>query len=124
MRERIKPVQQAARRLRKEMTPAEQVLWEAIRKDRLDGLHFRKQHPVHRFVLDFFCAKLNLCVEVDGAIHAEQRQRDEERTAHLAARGITVLRFTNDEVLNNIESVLTRIRAEARRLAPRPEPER
>jgi very-short-patch-repair endonuclease len=105
------------------MTGAELVLWEELRKGRLD-LHFRKQHPINRFVLDFFCAKLKLCIEVDGAVHADQRERDEERTAHLAARGITVLRFTNDEVFGDMDRVLERIRAEARRLAPKPDPAR
>jgi very-short-patch-repair endonuclease len=105
------------------MTQAEKVLWEGLRKGRLDGLHFRKQHPIHRFILDFFCAPLKLCVEVDGSVHEQQRERDEERTTHLAARGITVLRFTNDEVLNDRASVLRRIRMEARRLAAMDAPE-
>ena len=69
MRDRIRPVQQAARRLRKEMTGTERVLWEELRMERLDGLHFRKQHPENRFILDFYCAKLKLCIEVDGPVH-------------------------------------------------------
>jgi very-short-patch-repair endonuclease len=101
----------AARHLRKRMTPAEELLWQQLRGNQLDGWHFRRQHPVGRFIVDFFCAKAKLVVEVDGPIHKQQRAYDKERTELLETeRGYHVIRFTNDEVLNDIESVLQRIR--------------
>jgi len=101
----------AARDLRKRMTPAEELLWQRLQGNQLDGWHFRRQHPVGRFIVDFFCAKAKLVVEVDGPIHKQQRAYDQERTKLLEIeRGYRVIRFTNDEVLNDIESVLQRIR--------------
>ena len=62
-------VEQRARELRQEATPAEQILWDALRAGRLDGHKFRRQHPVGRFILDFYCAKIRLCIELDGEAH-------------------------------------------------------
>ena len=102
---------QTARNLRKAMTPAEERLWQYLRHNQLDGWHFRRQHPVGRFVVDFFCAKARLVIEVDGPIHLQQRAYDRERTAWLEEeRGYRVIRFTNEEVMNDIEGVLQRIR--------------
>lgn len=100
-----------ARQLRQNATPAEQILWQALRNRQLNGLKFRRQHPIGRFILDFYCAEKRLAVEVDGGQHAdpEQRRDDEARTAALAAHGITVLRFWNHEVLNHLEAVLQAI---------------
>jgi very-short-patch-repair endonuclease len=98
------------------MTQAEQVLWNALRNHGLDGVGFRRQHPVGRFILDFYAPAYHLAVEVDGPIHDESVERDAERTAHLEARGYTVLRFSNDEVISNIHSALNRIRAEIRHI--------
>ena len=101
----------AARDLRRGMTPAEEKLWEALRGRRLAGLKFRRQHPLDRFILDFYCVDLRLVVEVDGGIHAtpDQAARDEERTMWLNALGIRVLRVTNEEVENDLAGVLRRI---------------
>jgi very-short-patch-repair endonuclease len=104
-------VREAARGLRRTATPAERVLWEALRAKRLEGLKFRRQHPVGRFVLDFYCPAHRLAVEVDGDVHDEQRDRDAARTAEIEAFGCRVLRFRNDEVLNDLASVLARIRS-------------
>ncbi len=76
-------VEKAARALRKEPTAAERRLWEAISQRRLEGLRFRRQHPVGRFILDFYCPASKLVVKLDGGIHAEQVERDQERTAVL-----------------------------------------
>ncbi|HEX5726099.1 MAG TPA: endonuclease domain-containing protein [Longimicrobiaceae bacterium] len=115
MRKRIRgtsrELDQAARELRREPTPAEARLWEALRRDQFLGLRFRRQHPVGRFVLDFYCARHKLCIEVDGAYHERQPERDAERTAVLAAAGYTVLRFTNEEVISDLDLVLRRIEA-------------
>ena len=102
-------VQQVAREMRREMTPAEAVLWGALRNRAL-GVKFRRQHPVGRFVLDFWCPDLRLAVEVDGDVHDSQQERDAERTRVLAAYRCRVIRFRNEEVLHDLPSVLQRIR--------------
>jgi very-short-patch-repair endonuclease len=88
------------------MTEAEQVLWSALRRNGVLGLHFRRQHAIGRFILDFYCASRRLCVEVDGPIHDEQRDRDEARTEALERLNIRVLRFRNEEVLTNLPAVV------------------
>jgi very-short-patch-repair endonuclease len=103
------PVHHAAKKLRREMTQAEEVLWSALRRNQVLDLHFRRQHPVGRFVLDFYCASKKLCVEVDGEIHEEQREWDEARSAALSHQQIRVLRFRNEEVLTDLASVVRRI---------------
>ena len=102
-------LQEAARTLRRPMTSAEQVLWEALRDRKLGGLKFRRQHAVGPFILDFYCPARKLVVELDGEVHDQQTQRDEERTAHLEAFGYHVIRFRNEEVLADLPSVLARI---------------
>ena len=89
------------------MTPAERELWNGLRGWKLGK--WRRQHPVGRFILDFYCAASKLCVEVDGGVHDEQQDRDEARTAQLASLGIRVIRFRNEEVLNEPRTVLLRI---------------
>lgn len=104
----------AARLLRHTPTPAEDVLWQALRAGRLDGLKFRRQHPVGRFILDFYCSSARLCVEVDGGVHDEQRGRDEARDAALLAHGVRTLRFPNERVLNDLSNVVSEIQAAIR----------
>ncbi|HEU4559667.1 MAG TPA: endonuclease domain-containing protein [Longimicrobium sp.] len=101
----------AAREMRRAATPAETILWQQLRRGWLGGHRFRRQHPVGRFILDLYCADRKLAIELDGQHHAEEDQslRDEERTAVLRGYGIRVLRFRNEEVLNDMESVLARI---------------
>jgi very-short-patch-repair endonuclease len=104
-------VRAAAKALRRAETPAEQRLWRVLRGRAVNGLKFRRQHPLHGCVLDFFCAEAGLCVELDGSVHDDplQRERDDARTAHLAARGIRVIRFRNEAVLDDLPTVLQRI---------------
>ena len=107
-----KEMQQRARELRRELTPAEKKLWHYLRNDQLDGAHFRKQHAVDTYIVDFYCAKSKLIIEVDGDSHAEQMEYDAERTRWLNEQHhYRVLRFTNREVLTNIEAVVEAIRA-------------
>jgi very-short-patch-repair endonuclease len=116
-------VRAAARALRKAETPAEEKLWRVLRGRAVNGLKFRRQHPLHGCVLDFFCAEVGLCVELDGSVHDDplQRERDDARTAHLAAHCIRVIRFRNEEVLHDLPTVLRRIaRAATGNLAPTP----
>ena len=107
----VPPVMLAARELRTAQTPAEEKLWNALRGQRLGGMQFRRQHPVGPFILDFYCPKKKLCIEVDGGIHDSQRERDEARTEALGTLKIRVIRFRNEEVLDELPSVLERITA-------------
>jgi very-short-patch-repair endonuclease len=112
-------VRAAARRLRREETPAERALWRVLRNRAVNGLRFRRQHPMGGFVLDFYCPEVRLCVELDGPVHDAQPERDAARTAHLDALGITVLRFRNEDVLDAMPAVLRRIAKAATRTGPR-----
>jgi very-short-patch-repair endonuclease len=104
-------VQTRARELRQSMTPAERKLWLRLRSAQL-GAHFRKQHAVGRFIVDFYCASAKLVIEIDGDSHAAQVEYDAERTRWLQEhKGYRVLRFTNQEVVHNLEEVLGKIKA-------------
>lgn len=94
--------------LRKELTPAERKLWAAIRNDQLD-VTFRRQHAIGVYIPDFVCVEKKLILELDGSQHLEQAQYDEERTKYLNSQGYQVIRFWNNEVINNIEGVILAI---------------
>ena len=113
MRGASRELQEAARALRREMTEAERALWNGLRGWKLaGGVRFRRQHPLDRFILDFYCAPHRLCVEVDGGIHDMQRERDAARDAALAAMSIRTIRVRNEEVLADLPTVLRRIERE------------
>jgi very-short-patch-repair endonuclease len=118
-------MQQVARNLRQRQTPAETILWEALRDRRLDGLKFRRQHAIANtaYVADFLCYEARLIVEIDGGIHETQREDDAIRQQNIEAEGFTVIRFTNDQIYQDFESVLTEILTTARTKAPLPEGE-
>jgi very-short-patch-repair endonuclease len=97
--------------MRRQSTRAEAVLWEQLRAGGIGGHKFRRQHPVGRFVLDFYCAEKRLCVEVDGPIHDRQTERDAARDAALASYNIYVLRIRNEDVFGDLEHALSRITA-------------
>ena len=103
--------------LRLNPTPAEEKLWEALRKKQL-GVRFRRQHPCGPFILDFYSHEVRLAVEVDGEYHnlPEQQARDEERSVFLNDNRISVLRFSNAEVLDQLPDVVKRIRQYLRQL--------
>ncbi len=109
---RASPKMQArARELRREMTPAERILWQRLRNGQIDGAQFRRQHAIGKYIVDFFCAKSKLVIEVDGDVHADQVEYDAQRTRWLnEQKHYRVLRFRNDEVRHNIAGVLERIR--------------
>ncbi len=100
---------QRAKELRRDMTPAERKLWNQLRANRLEGWHFRRQQIIDGFIVDFYCHKTGLVLEVDGPIHSQQEVADTERTQALSNRGLKVIRFTNREVMNNLPNVLKRI---------------
>ena len=104
-------IMKLAGELRNAATHAEKVLWQHLKGKKMLGFKFRRQHAVDQFILDFFCYEALLAIEVDGEVHndASQAERDDERTKLLNSFGITVLRFTNEQVENNINSVVKEI---------------
>ena len=100
-----------ARSLRKVQTKAEQILWEALRNNKVCDLKFRRQHAFDNYILDFYNHKMKLAIEVDGEIHndADVAAYDEVRTKNLIENGITVLRFLNDEVEKDLKKVIKKI---------------
>ena len=95
--------------LRHKMTEAEMVLWNRLSKNQL-GVRFKAQHPIDIFIADFYCHKFKLVIEVDGEIHEKNQEYDAGRTAEIEKWGITVIRFTNDEILNCIDTVVEEIK--------------
>jgi len=98
-----------ARRLRRDMTPAEKILWRELRGRRFDGFKFRRQQPVGPYFADFFCSALKLIVETDGASHLGKETSDARRTAWLSREGYRVLRIWDSELFEQREGVLNRI---------------
>lgn len=98
-----------ARRLRKRMTDAESILWKELRSRKCNGFKFRRQVPIAWYVVDFLCMEQSLVIEVDGGIHSEQKQYDAEREEDLQNRGYHILRFTNEQIVQNLPSVLNTI---------------
>jgi very-short-patch-repair endonuclease len=107
--EKLRPT---ARAMRREPTEAENALWQRLRRDAL-GVGFRRQHAIDRFIVDFVCLSAKLIVEVDGGIHADPNQqgRDLERERHLEERGFRVMRFTNRQVMEEMDGVLGAIQS-------------
>jgi very-short-patch-repair endonuclease len=107
--QRIQPEKQAiARRMRRNMTPAEQALWQQLRNNKLDGFHFRRQQVIDGFIVDFYCHRAGLAVEVDGDAH--DTLYDMDRDLILRQRGIRVIRFRNEQIFDEMERVLSAIR--------------
>ena len=105
-RHRIPPgMTQRSRSLRRSSTHPERILWYLLQNKQLEGLRFRRQHAVGRYVVDFYCPGGKLVGEVDGGRHAGRAEEDATRTAYLERRGLTVLRVTNDDVIGNLEAV-------------------
>lgn len=104
--EGLKRFAQENRRL---ATPAEAVLWQALRGRQLDGYRFRRQHAIRQFIVDFYCHDAKLLIEVDGSSHDGAEEYGAERQVILEALGFRVLRFTNEEVLKRRPAVLKRI---------------
>jgi very-short-patch-repair endonuclease len=101
---------ETARRLRSRQTETEVLFWELVRDRRLDGLKFRRQHPLGPFVADFYCAELRLADELDGAVHDELEAADRWRDATFQGQRITVLRIPNDELFADPDAVAQRVR--------------
>jgi very-short-patch-repair endonuclease len=95
-------------KLRKESTPAEQKLWSRLRNDQL-GINFRRQHAIGNYIPDFCSPKAKLVIELDGSQHSEQEEYDIERTRYLESQGYTVIRFWNNQVMNDMDGVIRAI---------------
>ena len=83
-------------------------LWQALRGKQL-GVKFRRQHPIHRYVVDFYSVEAGLAIEVDGAVHDSQQAEDANRQAFLEANSIRMLRFSNDEIRDRLSEVVASI---------------
>ena len=107
-KEAIGKLYQYGRELRQESTEAEKLLWTELRNRKLNGLKFRRQHPLDKFIVDFYCNEKKLVVELDGGVHDKKinKEYDEARTAMLAGLSVFVLRFKNEDVINNLKGVL------------------
>ena len=100
---------QRAKELRRDMTPSEKMLWEELRANKL-GVHFRRQQVIQGFIVDFYCHKASLVIEVDGDIHDLQRDEDARREKTLSELELRVIRFRNDEVARDLSGVVERIK--------------
>jgi very-short-patch-repair endonuclease len=99
-----------ARDLRKNATLAEAILWKELRSRQFEGVKFKRQKPIHSYIVDFVSFEKDLIIELNGGQHAEAEEKDIERDGILQQGGFTVLRFWNNEVLENLEGVLEVIR--------------
>lgn len=91
------------------MTPAEKILWEFLRANRLGGYHFRRQQLVEGFIIDFYCHRCRLAIEVDGKVHEQTQERDRRRDGIIRNKGLHILRFQNQAIENDLENVINRI---------------
>ncbi len=107
-----------AKELRKEETEAEKILWTKLNKNQILGLQFRSQHPLNMFIADFYCAKLRLVIEVDGNIHEipEYQGHDIARSEILNDFGITVIRFSNEQIMHDLEGTIFQIETIVKKL--------
>ena len=101
-----------ARILRKRMTEPEKLLWTRLRKRKVLGQYFRRQHPISFYIVDFYCHECSLVIELDGEIHRFQKKEDIERTKNLESFGLKVIRFPNNTVINDIENVILEIESQ------------
>lgn len=100
-----------AKQLRNNETECEQLLWKQLNKKQLAGFRFRRQHPIKYFIADFYCHKAKLVIEIDGGIHQlpHQFEYDQGRDYELVGLGLTVFRYTNQQVLTSMDSVIKQI---------------
>jgi very-short-patch-repair endonuclease len=100
-----------AKELRKSETEAEKILWSKLNKNQILGLQFRRQHPINIFIADFYCVRIKLIIEVDGSIHeiVENQEHDIGRAQILNDFGITLIRFSNKQIFDEIDSTVVQI---------------
>ena len=105
---------QRAKELRQEMTGEEKVLWHRLRTNKLKGIKFRRQQVIQGFIVDFYCHKAGLVIEVDGGVHEDQVEYDSERDKVLEGLDLRIMRVKNEEIRDDLQGVLTRIEAACR----------
>ena len=109
--QRVNPgMLERAKQMRRKMTPQERRLWDALRRNQLDGFHFRRQQVIDGYIADFYCHGAALVLETDGPIHDAQRGYDEERDETLARRGLLIMRVCNEEIDRDLSGALAKIR--------------
>lgn len=100
-----------AREMRSDMTASEEILWEYLRNRKFHGLKFKRQHPIERYITDFYCHSLKLVIELDGGVHEDRKEYDKNRDDYLSACGYNVLRISNEEITSSIETTIEKIKA-------------
>ncbi len=100
---------QRAFELRRNMTPAEQLLWDKLKGKQILGVRFRRQHPISTYIVDFYCHAAKLVIELDGKIHLAKRESDRKRTNEIEALGIQIIRFDNEDVEKDLDAVVAKI---------------
>ena len=111
-----KKMRDTARTLRKSMTQSEKIFWQQVRRNKILGMNFRRQHPINQFIVDFYCHAAKLVIEIDGSIHEipESKEHDENRSFELEMLGLKVLRFSNDQVQNDMDKVIELVTKEVK----------
>jgi len=104
-----KKLKERRKELRNNMTAAEVILWERVRRRQIKNIKFRRQFSIENFIVDFYAPEIKLCVEIDGPIHDFNKSTDKNRQEFLQNYGVTFLRFKNDEVINSLELVVVSI---------------
>ena len=103
------PLSKNAKAFRRRSTDTERKLWLVLRNRGFENLKFRRQHPLGKYIVDFVCLEKSFIIEVDGGGHADQKEKDNERTQWLESQGFKVVRFWNDEVLKETDAVVKAI---------------
>ncbi|MEM9913750.1 MAG: endonuclease domain-containing protein [Planctomycetota bacterium] len=113
-----------AKQLRQHMTIPERMLWNVLRTRSIHGLKFRRQTPIDRFIVDFYCPAIGLVIELDGMSHVGHTEQDRKRTDHLQSLGLRVVRYTNDQIIHNLDAVYLDLMNTIEKLEfdPRPAP--
>lgn len=100
-----------ASQLRRNMTSSEELLWNKLKGKQVLGLRFRRQHPISKYIVDFYCHAAKLVVELDGKIHLAKKESDRERTKEIENLGLCIIRFRNEEVEKSVDEVIVKIAA-------------
>ncbi|HOD15319.1 MAG TPA: endonuclease domain-containing protein [Spirochaetota bacterium] len=103
---------QLARDLRNNLTECERLLWERLKRKQVAGCKFRCQHPIYRYILDFYCHEKHLAIEIDGDVHKDRKDYDDYRDEFIMSMGIKTLRFSNRNIKQNIDRVIYEVEAE------------
>ena len=96
-------------KLRKNITPSEELLWNKLKGKQVLGVRFRRQHPISKYIVDFYCHAAKLVVELDGKIHLAKKESDRERTKEIEDLGLRIIRFSNKEVEGSIDNLVSKI---------------